>query len=57
MLAFIEPPGAKEKAEDGQGLFERSEFRSSRLRVKQKTGIPDNEQTTFPDYFFMPEKK
>lgn len=57
MLAFIEPPGAKEKAEDGQGLFERSEFRSSRLRVKQKTGIPDNERTTFLDYFFMPEKK
>ena len=57
MPAFIGLSGAREKAEKGRGLFERSEFRSPRRRVKRKVGIPDNKRATFLGYFFAAGKK
>ena len=57
MPAFIGLPGAREKSEAGRGLFERSEFRSPRRRVKRKVGIPDNERETFLGNFFAAGKK
>ena len=55
--AFIGLPGAREKAEIGRGLFEQSEFRSPRRRVKRKAGIPDNKRATFLGNFFAAGKK
>ena len=55
--AFIGLPGAREKAESGRGLFERSEFRSPRRRAKREAGAPDNPRATFLGYFFAAGKK
>ena len=55
--AFIGLPGAREKTERGRGLFERSEFRSTRRRPMRKAGIPDNRRATFLGYFFAAGKK
>ncbi len=57
MPTFIGLPGAREKEEKGRGLFERSEFRSPRRRVKRKAGIPDNERAIFLGNFFAAGKK
>ena len=57
MPAFIGLPGAREKEERGQGLFEQSEFHSPRRRPMRREEIPDNERATFLDYFFAPGKK
>ena len=55
--AFIGLPEAREKAGRGRGLFEQSEFRSPRRRVKRKAGIPDNKRATFLGDFFAAGKK
>ena len=57
MPAFIGLPGAREKTESGQGLFERSEFRSPQRRAKREVGIPDIQRATFLGYFFAAGKK
>ena len=57
MPAFIGLPGARETVEKGRGLFERSEFRSTRRRPMRKAGIPDNERETFLGNFFAAGKK
>ena len=57
MPAFIGLPGAREKTEIGRGLFERSEFRSPRRRVKREAGVPDNQRATFLGNFFAAGKK